>query len=121
MTLGDRHIRIWIWHRNGPVRISLKDGQRITFGYCEPTDEGYSGTSVTLSRDGFVLTRHWCDFGRDCDGPISYDGVQTWGALNGEFMPWPWDCADDGTIRFPKWIEAEPTRVTDAYAQAAGY
>lgn len=116
-----RHIRIWIWFKGGPVRISLKDGQSVTFGYCEPHEEGFSGESVTISRHGFELTRDWSNFGRDCDGPLSHDGVQTWNAATGEYRPWPWDVADTGDIRFPKWEEYEPTRVTDAFAEAMGY
>lgn len=68
-------VRFWIYHREGFVRISLRDGQSIEVCSGGANDEGWARHVETWERDGETVVWRECDDGVDCDGRTSYDAT----------------------------------------------
>lgn len=110
-----KNARFWAWINGGPVKLTLRPGQRLE--HCEggPTDEGWhlDSTAWEYAEDEPVIYREWCSDGRDCDGRLTRGGE---------------DCCDvasleadaDGEV-WPQWQEHRDHGVYDEFAQAAGY
>lgn len=99
----------------GDVHISLRDGESLTWGYGETTEEGYHSESYTWERDGGTIYCHHWTSGRDCDG-----GYGTDRALScPHYRLKAWDVGDGRPAR-PEWDFDENSNY-DQYAQAAGY
>lgn len=61
-------IRIWIYWRDGIVRITVTEDKPVELYYGGPTDEGwYSHEEMYRIEDG-TLYREIRDCGADCDG-----------------------------------------------------
>ncbi len=70
----NRNVRFWVWSgsaEGGYVKLTLKPGQSLEWGYCERTDEGWASASTTWTHRGEYLTRESCSDGVDCDGRLS--------------------------------------------------
>lgn len=63
-----KNARLLVWHRSEGVKITLRPGQTLSFGYSELTDEGYSASRSTFYFDGVGVHAEYLDTGRDCDG-----------------------------------------------------
>jgi len=122
---------------DGEVTLDMKPGDTIEHGWWEPTDEGYSGGTVTFEAHEEGIFRTVYDHGRDCDGSIS--------SLRKDFCPWDElkaydgrrkqlgyaDVVEDGVTYhemqyepdpgWPNWQEHERSRHYDQYAQAMNY
>jgi hypothetical protein len=63
--------RFWVFYKDDCVRISLRDGQKLSFGFGELTDEGNHSEGEDWERDGdtLILTG-WYD-STDCDGRVT--------------------------------------------------
>lgn len=68
-----RNARFWIWHSPGDcwVKLTLRPGQTLSFGYGGRTDEGWSYHSETYSHDGDYVSCEVENDGVDCDGRLS--------------------------------------------------
>ena len=49
-------LRFWVYWRGGPVKLALRDGQSLSAGFYEPTDEGWNSEGSTWSRKGDEVT-----------------------------------------------------------------
>jgi hypothetical protein len=64
--------KFWIFHRDGFVRLKLRPGQVIHYGYGGATDEGWSSHGERLEHAGDAILREIVDDGRDCDGRMTH-------------------------------------------------
>lgn len=107
-------VRFWIWHNDGYVRLTLRDGQSLMWKSRGPTDEGWlEQGEMWRYDDGVVLNESWTD-GVDCDGRFS---------SGGEWMcPWT-DLATHITpdkVGTPLWTRVSYSQ-RDFSAEAMGY
>ena len=125
MTTPHPNARFWAFLNCGPVKLTLRPGQSLTWVTGGLTDEGFARESITWEWDGEVLTRHWCEDGRDCDGRYSRTGSETCGGhwlmcgrepYTGDDDPVVWE----GVI-WPAWQSNDDVAIYDEAAQAAGY
>ncbi len=107
--------RFWVWHREGFVRLALRDGDKIEFYQGGPDDEGFAHTATRYSRDGDIINYERHDWGRDCDGaystnfenhcPISQLADNNDGGYDGKAPPRPawtkgeWSQYDESAVR----------------------
>lgn len=120
---GPRNARLWIWENDGWVKLTLKPGQSLSWGKSERSDEGYSWRANRWTHDGDGVRNEWGHGGRDCDGTTSANGVC--------FAPLDAKPAPDSrtALEFhlgklivpPQWLEVEPVRCRDQFAEASGY
>ena len=131
-------LRFWLYV-HGWVKVSLTEGQSLSWAQGGQTDEGWSsnGLSLYYSPNGFVRLTEWSD-GRDCDGRLSNErtmvcdaaairatGTTRWNAdvtenhRDPELRQW----MDAPIFRPPlvTWEEETPYRQRDYAAEAAGY
>jgi hypothetical protein len=107
-------VRFWVWHTDGYVRLTVRNGQSLTWVSRGPTDEGWSERGeIWRYDDGVLVNESWTD-GRDCDGRF---------ATGDEFMcPWT-DLAAHVTpdkVGTPKWTRLRAGQ-RDYSAEAMGY
>ena len=122
---------------DGEVTLDMKPNDTIQHSWHEPTDEGYSGGTVTFEADDEGIYRTYYTYGKDCDGCISSESI--------DFCPWDElkaydgrrkaigyaDVVEDGVTYhemqyepdtgWPNWQRYESSRHYDQYAQAMGY
>lgn len=123
--------RFWVYVNGGPVKITLRPGQQLSWSCGGPTDEGWSRESETWGYDcedhvGEVF-RQWCHDGRDCDGRLTREGEDVCDLADLR-REWPGGLDDmsqaerDGwrDVRWPAWRKAKSCQY-DEYAEAAGY
>ena len=111
-----RNIRFWVFTNNGPVKLTLKPGQKLSHYQAEPTDEGWSSQYDSweyVAPDGYVLNEFESD-GVDCDGRLSRGG----------YRACMMDDLDSGAefdgVQYPAWQRYESWQ-RDYQAEAAGY
>lgn len=113
-----RTVRFWTMHPETKdwVRVSLRDGDAITVGgNRRKTDEGWTLSGVTFTRDGDSITAIHFHDGVDCDGRLSGGFSLTW-AAGGNLRR----CAIDDAPLQPDWQDCDSWRY-DETAEAAGY
>jgi len=122
---------------DGEVTLDMKPNDTIQHSWHEPTDEGYSGGTVTFEADDEGIYRTYYTYGKCCDGCISSERV--------DFCPWDElkaydgrrkaigyaDVIEDGVTYhemqyepdtgWPNWQQYESPRHYDQHAQAMGY
>ena len=134
-------VRFWHYYHGSWVKLTLREGEEIKFGYSRPDDEGYhfEASKFHLDIDSdpgrpFVV-EEWINGGRDCDGRIEHSGVsscpvtelaavESYAEESGyaDLREWQRDWMHEGKrIMRPAWKEYAPVRVFDEYAQATGY
>ena len=72
-------VRFWTWENDGWVRLSLAEGQRLSWSRSWAHEEGWSAVYASWEREGGrVLFSHGSE-GCDCDGRLSteWDGELT--------------------------------------------
>lgn len=62
--------RFWVWVGSGPVKLTLRDGERITHARFKTDEEGWSRLEQAWAFDGSVVTWEQALMARDCDGRI---------------------------------------------------
>lgn len=62
-------VRFWYYGENGPVQITLRNGQAIHHTHVWDNGEGYSRRSVQWHYDGETVRADHVFSGTDCDGP----------------------------------------------------
>ena len=63
--------RFWVWWQDGPVKITLKPGERLTAYSFSRGDEGWSSYTESWVHEGDRVTRQSTNDGRDCDGRLT--------------------------------------------------
>jgi hypothetical protein len=73
--------RFYIWFNDGWVKLSLRPGQVISFGFGGPTDEGWAREDWKIEYEigdrGGRLLRTMIDDGADCDGRLTRHDFST--------------------------------------------
>ena len=130
--------RFWTFYHNSWVKLTLRFGQSLAFGFSAPDDEGYSFESnlYTYQRDDrfsdtapLIVLNEWSNGGRDCDGSIRRSGAHFSPldqlAATESYMEQGEDKSrshfQGRRIRRPEWQEFKECRVHDQFAEAAGY
>lgn len=69
--------RFWTWTNGGPVKLTLRPGQSLTWHTGGPTDEGWSSETTTWSYDihWAAIRQRWKTVGTDCDGYLQRGGA----------------------------------------------
>lgn len=63
-------LKFWIYYQGGPVKVTLKEGQRLDLVEGGPHEEGYHYDYYSYEHHGnHVSMTHELD-ARDCDGPM---------------------------------------------------
>jgi hypothetical protein len=67
-------VRVWIWHKGSPVRITLAHGQPVDTYEGGPTEEGYDDqhNRYQLWADSEEITNEYSRSARDCDGRMDW-------------------------------------------------
>lgn len=122
-----RNARFWVYS-GGPVKITLRPGQRLSHYRGGPADEGWFSESNSwhYPDDEDAVYREWCFDGRDCDGRHSTSGedrcelsaLHAGAEIDGQFYDHPEHWIG---LNWPAWDEHKPGLVYDEFAQAAGY
>ena len=107
--------RFWTYANGSPVKLTLHDGQSLSWGRSGPTDEGWSSEWNRYSLSGVMLRLEYESDGSGCDGRLSSGGttVTTLDKLTSGFR-------DDDEVVFPEW-EHEDDHRRDYQAEDAGY
>jgi hypothetical protein len=123
--------RFWAYVNGGPVKLTLRPGQRISCSHGAPTDEGWHRDSYSWEypSDERAVYRNWCQDGADCDGRLTRSGVDRCdlSALQAGDYPYvaptePQDVHDAwADVVWPAWDVYRDCGVYDEYAQRAGY
>lgn len=111
-----RKARFWTLAHGSPVKLTLRPGQKLTFGYADRTDEGWTTYGETVTHAGDVVLCDRYDYGVDCDGRSSQESLSSCPlpelmAGNADF---------DTAIVWPAW-RRESASQRDHTAEAAGY
>ena len=120
----EREARFWVYVNGGPVKLTLYPGQRLRHGAGRRATmrAGPQWTRTWEYQNG-IVSRSWCNDGRDCDGRLTRYGQDQCpldrlqerepcaeGSLPGTF---------DGVL-WPDWQETDAGQ-RDEYAELAGY
>lgn len=117
-----RNARFWVYlNGNGPVKLTLKPGQRLQWGRAWSHDEGWSSESESWEYDDEIraVVNEWQEDGTDCDGRLTrygtrYCPVELLQSGNAH------DDTDYTDIIYPAWQRGECGQ-RDYTAEAAGY
>lgn len=120
--------RFWVHINDGFAKLTLRDGQSLSWGKAWSHDEGWSSECVEWGQTGGqVWLRHgsdWCD----CDGRLSRGGMLTCDLRDLRARPpaeWSTNPRDPElgpfgeTIRLPEWQHVDSSQ-RDYNAEAAG-
>ena len=110
--------RFWIWHVEGFVRLSLRDGHKIEFVSGGAHEEGYSCTVECYSREGDVINYQCSSWGRDCDG--GYGDNREFHCHVSQLTADDDGGYDGHAPARPAWVKGEACQY-DQHAEAAGY
>ncbi len=115
-----KNVRFWAYVNGGPVKVTLKPGQKLEHNVGGPTDEGWhsESTSWEYPADEEAVYRCWCSDGRDCDGRLTRGGEDR---CESGRLSCGYDDPEDAGVVYPAWDEVRDHGVYDEYAQASGY
>ena len=132
--------RFWTFYRGSWVKLTLRLGQSLAFGFSAPDDEGYHFESnlYTYQRDDrpgtadpgpLIVLCEWNTGGRDCDGSVRNTGAHFSPLDQLAAVESHMDAQEDKSrshfqgqrIRRPDWQEFKEARCYDQFAEAAGY
>lgn len=109
-----------------PVKITLRPGQEMSWGFGYSHEEGYSSESYEWTHDGDSIREEHCTDGRDCDGRIGSEQIYTalLTRLTGSYPYLAYvsrlDLAAWDDVSWPQWERASASQ-RDYSAEAAGY
>lgn len=109
-----RTARFWTQLNGSPVKIALRDGQRLAWQRFQRHEEGWSSEHELWARDGCVIVCDEASDGVDCDGRLSSHARYT--TEIGRLGSGP---QQDG-VAFPLWTRQHSGR-RDYAAEARGY
>lgn len=123
-----KNARLWIWWREGWVKITVPVGDNIELHYHGRHEEGWSSHHECWSNDGKEVIWEVSDRGSDCDGRhgsdaefvCSIDKLATLPIMRMiQTKPYEQSMEDTGLFQ-PEW-ERTDSRVYDQYAQLSNY
>lgn len=122
-THGPRNARLWVFENDAWVKLTLAAGQSLNWGRSQRDDEGHSWSANRWTHDGDGVRNEWAYGGTDCDGRTSAQGV-SFAPLDAK--PVPGSCTalefhNGKLIVPPVWLEVEPVRCRDQFAELANY
>lgn len=113
--------RFWVFENGGFVKITLRQGQSLSWGKSYDNGEGWSWESVRYTFDGQEVVCEWGHGGTDCDGRSSTSGEDACALEDlqsrGSYRPH----LDAPGVLLPKWEKVAPVSCYDQFAEAAGY
>lgn len=113
--------RFWVFANGGPVKLTLKPDQSLSWSRWRRTEEGWEEEAETWTHKRDRVRREWVSSGQDCDGVLERFG-EDWCSLDCLRKLEP--CSDSGPnfegVRWPEW-EEEYRGQSDQYAEMAGY
>jgi hypothetical protein len=112
--MNTRNARFWVFVNDGPVKLTLTDGQTLTHGGFCRHEEGWSSWSTSWEYEHNIVIRVDETDGYDCDGRLSTHtkcGCCVEDLHMGATM--------DGTT-YPAWLTIGSSQ-RDYTAEAAGY
>jgi hypothetical protein len=123
-----RNARFWVYINGGPVKLTLKPGQKLEWSEAHMTDEGWRSEYHSWEHGGdFVWSSMNC-LELDCDGRL--DRYGDWSCplenLKSGHVVTPWDGASREEVEcyadvvYPEW-QKESASQRDYAAEAAGY
>ena len=114
--MTERNARFWEFAHGSPVKVTLRPGERKSWGTAQQTEEGWESEWVIWEHAGDKVLRESGADGTDCDGRLSTFNEYVcplnklhWGGWGGE-----------GIGRFPEWEKLDSSQ-RDYAAEAAGY
>lgn len=117
--------RFWTWTNGGPVKLTLRPGQSLTWHTHGPTDEGWSSETTTWAydTDRLMVCQRWETAGTDCDGYLQRGGADMCpihALADGNGCT---DIVDGREVTYPAWDDDPDGRAwqRDHYAEAMGY
>jgi hypothetical protein len=121
--------RFWAYINNGPVKLTLRQGQRFEHREGGATDEGFDVTYTAWEypADELAVYREWARDARDCDGRMTHSGEDRCelADLQSGDLPYIPDGDPDAEawagVRWPAWERHRDHGYYDEFAQAAGY
>ena len=111
-----RNARFWTLAHGSPVKITLKPGQSLAFGYSDRADEGWSSYHECSIHTGDAVFCDQYEDGIDCDGRMSSTHLRS--CPLPELMSGNTDY--DPAIVWPAWGRVSASQ-RDYAAEAAGY
>lgn len=121
-------VRLWVHYKDSYVKITLKDGEEVTFRDGGPTDEGYDYSTYSYQyfrEEGKVYSSIERN-ARDCDGRLDtfhdfcfdVNNYKTQSA----FIDWDseGECIYDDSIQLPEWEKIRSSQ-RDQFAALMGY
>lgn len=114
--------RFWTFENDGWIKITLAPGQSLKCSSTTRDDEGASWRACQWTHDGDGVRRVWGWGGRDCDGYQSENGID-FAALESLHAE-PIHASETYNLRpiaRPAWLQVEPSRCRDQFAEAAGF
>lgn len=64
-------VRFWAYQNSTWIKLTIMKGQKVSFFYSEPTEEGFNSESAEYWFDGETIHLFRETWGRDCDGETS--------------------------------------------------
>ncbi len=69
-----RNARFHVWAHGGWVKVTVRNGQTLSWGYASTHDEGWSSYHESWENEGGILRSETFSDGTDCDGRMSQHG-----------------------------------------------
>lgn len=123
-----RNARFWVHINGGPVKITLKPGQRLEWSEGHYTDEGWSSEGHVWEYEDHFVFEHIEHDGCDCDGRLTQ--VSSWlcnvELLKAGHKPYcdEWLTAEEREfyveVVYPQWQRVSANQ-RDYAAEAMGY
>jgi hypothetical protein len=112
-----RTARFWEFIHGSPVKITVRQGQRLHHSSGAPTDEGYHAEAHVWELDGYQVRCEYTTQSRDCDGRHSFysDTVCPVGFLAAGYRE-----ENDPAIAYPQWHRVGSSQ-RDQFAEMMGY
>lgn len=109
-----RNAKLWVWWRDGFVKLKLKPGQKLACHHYEKCDEGHSFQHCEYEHTGETVTIKANAGGSDCDGHVAnhYDAECRLENLS------KMTCMDG--VNTPDWQDVKESR-RDQFAEAMNY
>ncbi len=108
--------RFWMFHREGFVRLAIKEGETLSYSYDHPTDEGWSSFAERYTHEGDFIVRETTTDGRDCDGRLTATTLCRCPLR----LLYAHDCGEPGAPLLPEWVRISYGQ-RDEYAERMGY
>ena len=128
-------VRFWTFYRNSWVKLTLREGQEIRFGFSALDSEGFHYEFERYYLEGDTVVSEWRAGGRDCDGSLDrvgslYCSIHRLKAIKAyasdEYSGaaakwWEKDWLFNGQrIYRPDWLKSNEL-IHDQFAEAANY